>query len=532
MKSSRGMTLIELSVVMLLIMMAASLTLPLFTGIAQSTRNQITEARVTQIKQAIINVQTVNGTPTVSGFVADVGRLPYCIQELINGTCPIAGIPLNASWKGPYLQTSDGTFYDGWGNLPNATTTPQTNSDNFGWNYQVTSQKYQQAPTSPVTHCPLDGFGAGDAAYAAGPCDTLSLQSFGADGVPDTALTNLSSGSYDNDYPPSIGTNTPSHPGTLMGMPVLIQPSDWIIDLSTTGLNVQFNHPVSVIQPPTISTTCTLPAPTSPVITNPFTSNVAYSTCPVPDTLTTISSTSTITCPAGYTANAPAVVGAATSSITITCNPPIPSIATSTALVNCLNGLMLAPSSVITSSFAPVVAVCTGRALSIAAPVYVTNTTTTFTTTECASGSPTTLFILANDLYGNSIIPAIPTPSSVPLLGAPLLLPSTCNQFNAINYSDLIEAESGVPAPTPMSVGNWTVCAFQSSILLPTFTWGTFPVFSESNFPLSYPYSSCSSAVTPASPEPGILYLSPVLNSALYSATITVLPRTQPSIAW
>ena len=495
MKNARGMTLIELSVVMLLIMMAASLTLPLFTGIAQSTRNQITEARVTQIKQAIINVQTVNGTPTVSGFVADVGRLPYCIQELINGICPpnITSIIGPNIWKGPYIQTSDGSFYDGWGNPKLA-----PDDGNFGWFFSLTSMAYNTTtPTPPILSCP--GY--------TGPCDTLALQSRGADGL----LTNIAPANpptYDDDYPYNNSSGV---------QPSLIQPSDWIIDLSTTGLNVQFNHPPSLILP-SIITTCTPGVATYPA-TN-LTGTYVTSTCPIGTT----SVTNTITCPAGYNAFGappPTVVG---QNANIFCQSATTgNIYTST--ITCSNNLtpptVAALTAALPASSLPTVQTVTATCSSLA-PSVATVTTTTPISQLCATGVPVTLLILANNLYGNSIIP-----TSIPAL--PLWpLPSTCVQSNTINFNDSLAAAI---TATPMAIGNWNICAFQSSSILTTAAPAVIPTY-PTDFPSSFvSFPTCPSGVSPVIPAvAGTPYLS--TENALYSGTIAVIPRTQPSIAW
>ena len=524
MKNASGMTLIELSVVMLLTMMAASLTLPLFVGITQNTKSQITAARITQIKQAIINVQTVNGTPTVSGFVADVGRLPYCIQELINGICPpnTTSIIGPNIWKGPYIHTSDGSFYDGWGNQKES-----PDIGNFGWNFQRSTTAYT-APSTLTVSTTVCSYGGTPTL-----CDTLSLQSYGADGTPDASTTNLCSGSYDNDYPASISNPsnqcTPKAAGTIAGMPVLIQPSDWIIDLSATGLNVQFNHLPSaysaISPPPTISTSCNVevtagtPTPTAPqTATLSLTGTSAYSFCPT----NTTSVTSTITCPTGYTAPpstyTPPISGQTVYSY---CQPTTGSI--STVTVTCLDGFTPGSSS--------------ASVITCTAPTALTNgtiSTTALTTTPlstCASGVPVTLLILANDLYGNSIIPTPPPP------GAPWILPlpsNSCQSANTINYNDSTET---IVVPTPMAIGNWNICAFQASTILPT----SAPVAGSPTFPTDFPLSisslsstptPCSGAVMPTGATTPTTY--PYLSSsaALYNSTITVLPRTQPSVAW
>lgn len=506
MKRISGFTLIEMAVVILLMVMVTSLTLPYFTDMTQSTKYQITEDRVNKIKQAIINVQTINGTPVVSGFVADVGRLPYCIQELINHTCGTNGDTgaVAAGWKGSYIQTSDGTFYDGWGN-------PKESPDigNFGWSYNRSSQKYQTSAPTPSS-CPETpfsntvSFGAG----VTGVCDTLTFQSLGADGRQDT--WGVPPTGYDADYPPNL-----SSPPISTGIPILINPDDWIVDLNAVGLSVQFIHPPSLISP-TISTTCTPAVTTYP--TTHLTGTTVTSTCP--SGTTTVASA--ITCPTGYNAYGvptPVVTGQNvsifcqsattgniyTANVTCSSNSTPPMVATLSAAIS-----LLAPSAPQTVTVS-----CT----SSPSPSITTVSTTTPLSQSCATGVPVTLLILANDLYGNSIIPT-PIP-----IAAPWSLPSTCYQSNTLNYTDYPNAT--VPyTSTPMTIGNWKICAFQSSSVIPATIPITLP-YVAGGFPSSFPLSAtCLNIVAGG----GGIDLSG--SSALYGTTITVLPHTQPSIAW
>ena len=483
MKASKGMTLIELSVVILLLLMMASLTLPLFTGIAQSTRNQITEARVTQIKQAIINVQTVNGTPTVSGFVADVGRLPYCIRELIDGYCDATPpytspcIPSSSgstacigastqsptNWKGPYLQTSDGAFYDGWGN-----TNTTYSADNFGWYYALSTKSYPPVPAATPTTCIGGSVISGVAQSTCG--DTVSLLSSGADGI-----FNSSGGSligYDADYPIN---------------PVLILPSDWIIDLSTTGLNVQFLHPPSAISLANLTTTCT-PAVAGYPTTN-ITGTTVTSICPP----LTMSVTSTIDCPTGYNTFGAPLPTLSGQNVNIFCQSATTGslyAATVTCSTNSTPPLLAAVIAALPASGLPTVQTVAVTCTSNPTPSITTVSTTTPLSQACAPGVPVTPWVFntlpaQTDLYGNPISASL---SPSPLAAA--TPPSLCNQTNTIYFADS-NATSPPTTLTPMPIGNWIVCARADS--------GT----------------DCTS--TP-----------PLYNST----TITVLPRTPPSVAW
>ena len=207
--------------------------------------------------------QIINGQQAVSGFVADMGRLPINLQELLeqsqcsdhvsstqlicttngfiwssNPTWGSIGIGacstgandtqvncyltsgaiwtslqgnLSAGWHGPYLTVSgnpnnDDAFTDGWG---------RTSTDgNYGWNF----------------------FDGTDLILPA----SLIIQSLGKDQATDTSMPSVNPESYDDDYPVNINT-TPlgtTYLNAYYPNPVVRQ-LDWQIDVSN-GINVSF----------------------------------------------------------------------------------------------------------------------------------------------------------------------------------------------------------------------------------------------------------------------------------------------------
>jgi len=88
---TQGFTLVELLVVMLVLVALSSITLDFTKDFAFQGRYEVTKDRYDKIKRAIIGRPDVliNGQPDISGFVADMGRLPINIRELIapNGYC-------------------------------------------------------------------------------------------------------------------------------------------------------------------------------------------------------------------------------------------------------------------------------------------------------------------------------------------------------------------------------------------------------------------------------------------------------------
>ena len=170
----RGFSLVELTVVLLLITLLANVAVRSSSELAFEARFQQTQERLELIKQAILGnpKQVVNGQQAISGFVADMGRLPISMRELFSldpycydptyavdvsndasyGTqalCEAAGYTwhivtgpnnpsanpanLKAGWRGPYLSISDNptnktAYTDGWGR--------QGDSLNYGWRFE------------------------------------------------------------------------------------------------------------------------------------------------------------------------------------------------------------------------------------------------------------------------------------------------------------------------------------------------------------------------------------------------------------
>ena len=137
----KGFTLVEVLTVMLVLAAMASVTVETASTLAFQGRYEVTKDRYAKIKAAILGNPNivVNGQPNISGFVADVGRLPFALQELLDGNIA-AQIPsyftqlrncmLTAdagswiptpNWNGPYISstqsaTDTNALSDGWGN--------------------------------------------------------------------------------------------------------------------------------------------------------------------------------------------------------------------------------------------------------------------------------------------------------------------------------------------------------------------------------------------------------------------------------
>ncbi|MBD9362789.1 type II secretion system protein [Methylomonas fluvii] len=163
-----GFTLLEMLLVIFLMALVASTGLLLTEGVEDQAKYDETKRRMELIRKAIVGdpTRTVNGAPELSGFVADMGRLPLCLAELLRLGDEVlpATVPktfkspcddteivsewnldqntgVGIGWRGPYLQVipeSGGglRFRDGYGNEGANAAADALNS---GWHYSVTA---------------------------------------------------------------------------------------------------------------------------------------------------------------------------------------------------------------------------------------------------------------------------------------------------------------------------------------------------------------------------------------------------------
>jgi prepilin-type N-terminal cleavage/methylation domain-containing protein len=193
----QGFTLIEMTVVLLLITLLASVAIRETNSLSFQVRYEQTQERLERIREAILGNprQIINGQQAVSGFVADMGRLPNNLRELVDQnyctadrtidettsanavadcnslaadawkTQPSwqtdADTGLGFGWRGPYLNISGSVvdkdaFVDGWGRMAQgycsniihmneaacvnpAGWTPPIKDNNYGWYYAIST---------------------------------------------------------------------------------------------------------------------------------------------------------------------------------------------------------------------------------------------------------------------------------------------------------------------------------------------------------------------------------------------------------
>jgi prepilin-type N-terminal cleavage/methylation domain-containing protein len=136
----RGLTLVELLVVLLILSILTVVAVQSTDTLLEQGRFDSTQRTLQGIEEAIIgasNQREPDGTFLVTGFVADVGRLPQPVgtdaltqlQELWTNPNNLKGFDFHAApfdaqvmvpggWRGPYLRlpTASSQLRDGWGN--------------------------------------------------------------------------------------------------------------------------------------------------------------------------------------------------------------------------------------------------------------------------------------------------------------------------------------------------------------------------------------------------------------------------------
>jgi len=234
---ARGFTLLELMIVVLLLAALAASAVSLVDDVDLQARHDLTQSRRQQVRRAILGdpSRTVNGQPLISGFVADMGRLPTSLRELVqpideNGD-PLARWDIvdgvGRGWRGPYvepqLEVRDvdpdpgveelahvPAFRDGWGNRD---ADPADDALRFGWRFE------------PDYDGDADGV------------DGLDLGSHGRDGA---ALA--TSDPYELDLP-SLAV-APPHDALM-----LVRPDEWQVDLAGTEVRIDFSGGAPAVDP-------------------------------------------------------------------------------------------------------------------------------------------------------------------------------------------------------------------------------------------------------------------------------------------
>jgi len=156
MATERGLTLLELMVVVFILSTLALSAVSLVGRTDHQLRYDDTRGRLGQLRRAIVGEP---GGDTISGYVADMGVLPGAVADLVTapanaedfgikspavGSVTLPGLP--KGWRGPYLTlppagaSASVRFRDGWGNVSrDASGDPDTTADatEHGWDFSL-----------------------------------------------------------------------------------------------------------------------------------------------------------------------------------------------------------------------------------------------------------------------------------------------------------------------------------------------------------------------------------------------------------
>lgn len=218
----RAFTLVEVLTVMLVLVAIASITVESTKDFVFQGRYDITKDRYEKIKKAIIGDpnQVVNGQPNIEGFIKDVGRLPFALQELLDGhfcsdtryftqpdcTTATATWASTPNWRGSYiasskLSTDIDAISDGWNN---------TAAGNYGWDVSFKDR-------------------SGNATTLIANAVSMSIQSKGKNGCIHNGSTCTDTEIFDLDYP-----NISSRAS--------IEARDWQLNIDGIQANVMAAH--------------------------------------------------------------------------------------------------------------------------------------------------------------------------------------------------------------------------------------------------------------------------------------------------
>jgi prepilin-type N-terminal cleavage/methylation domain-containing protein len=139
-KKQTGFTLLELIVVIGLLGLVTSLASDFVINETNQQRFETTKQRMEKIRYAIIgdSSRSLNGQPTISGFIADTGRVPASIENLMSNVAycsvPTAFNQVDCVALAAYPSTSDATWNIGYCSDDNQLTETNCVAQDEEWN--------------------------------------------------------------------------------------------------------------------------------------------------------------------------------------------------------------------------------------------------------------------------------------------------------------------------------------------------------------------------------------------------------------
>lgn len=140
----RAFSLLEMLIVLAILAALTTVAVQSLEPLEQQARFESTQRTLNEIRGGLLTTGAVNGANSISGFVADMGRLPDVSSpqafyndlalgtnlpayQAVNFITPEGGnMQLPCGWRGPYVKSlaSGDRFVDGWGRDCGAAVTP------------------------------------------------------------------------------------------------------------------------------------------------------------------------------------------------------------------------------------------------------------------------------------------------------------------------------------------------------------------------------------------------------------------------
>lgn len=115
-RKAGGFTLIELTIIILILGVIAGVAIPRFGGMSEAARTTATQEEMRRLKTAIVGTVGSDGVPR-GGYELDVGHAPNRLRDLVTKPDSVNAWNrfIDRGWNGPYVDSAEGSYLtDAW----------------------------------------------------------------------------------------------------------------------------------------------------------------------------------------------------------------------------------------------------------------------------------------------------------------------------------------------------------------------------------------------------------------------------------